>query len=232
MKSKIKAAIFDYDGTVLDSMGMWGSASSNYVRTVLGKEPAADIDEVVKRLSLEEGAKIFRDEYGAEGSDDDIVAAVLETVTEQYRTVLPLKGSILNVLEDLKAHGIRMCVATASAREMIEAGNKRLGLDKYFEKIFTCMEIGVNKRKPDIYHQAAAYFGTLPEETLVFEDVLHAAVTASEAGYRLIGIYDEGSAADRDEIKSLSSFFMDSYDEWPGIENLDRYCDECVDKER
>ena len=49
---KIKAAIFDYDGTVMDSMGMWSEASSNYVRTVLGKEPAPDLDYIIKTIFL------------------------------------------------------------------------------------------------------------------------------------------------------------------------------------
>lgn len=217
---KIKAAIFDYDGTVMDSMTMWSQASSNYVRTVLGKEPAPDLDRIIKKMSLEEGAKIFRDEYGAPGTDDEIVQTVLQTVTDQYRSTLQLKPGILDILEDLSSHGIRMCVATASAREMIEAGNERLGLTKYFERVFTCMEVGANKRKPDIYNQAAAYFGTSPEETLVFEDVLHASRTASEAGYHLIGVYDESSADESDEIRQLCRLFLDTYDQWPGIEML------------
>lgn len=217
---KIKAAIFDYDGTVMESMGMWSQASSNYVRTVLGKEPAPGLDEMIKNTSLEEGAKIFREQYGAPGTDADIVQAVLATVTDQYRNTLQLKPDVLQVLEDLKAHGIKMCVATASAREMIEAGNDRLDLNQYFEKVFTCMEVGANKRRPDIYNEAAAYFGTSPEETLVFEDVLHASKTAAEAGYRLIGILDKYSESDKNSIKELSHLFLDSYDEWPGIENL------------
>lgn len=217
---KIKAAIFDYDGTVMDSMGMWSQASSNYVRTVLGKEPAPGLDEMIKNTSLEEGAKIFREQYGAPGTDADIVQAVLATVTDQYRNTLQLKPDVLQVLEDLKAHGIKMCVATASAREMIEAGNDRLDLNQYFEKVFTCMEVGANKRRPDIYNEAAAYFGTSPEETLVFEDVLHASKTAAKAGYRLIGILDKYSESDKNSIKELSHLFLDSYDEWPGIENL------------
>ena len=218
---KIKAAIFDYDGTVMDSMGMWSQASSNYVRTVLDKEPAPDLDYIIKTMSLEEGAKIFRDDYGAPGTDDEIVQAVLKTVTDQYRNTLQLKPGVLDVLDDLKAHGIRMCVATASAREMIEAGNERLGLNKYFEKVFTCMEVGANKRKPDIYNEAAEYFGTSPEETLVFEDVLHASETASAAGYQLIGIYDDSSADDSEKIRPLCRLFLDTYDEWPGIELLE-----------
>lgn len=218
---KIKAAIFDYDGTVMDSMGMWSRASSNYVLT-LGKEPAPGLDSLIKHISLEEGAKIFREEYGAPGTDEEIVQAVLDTVLDKYRNTLQLKPHVLKVLDDLKAGGIPMCVATASTREMIEAGNERLGLNTYFDKIFTCVEIGANKRKPDIYHAAAEYFGTSPEETLVFEDVLHASKTAAEAGYQLVAIYDETSEEDKDEIRGLSRVYLDSYEDWPGIEEIEK----------
>ena len=83
------------------------------------------------------------------------------------------------------------------------------------------MEVGANKRKPDIYNEAAEYFGTSPDETLVFEDVLHASETASAAGYQLIGIYDDSSADDSEKIRPLCRLFLDTYDEWPGIELLE-----------
>lgn len=220
-KRKIRGAIFDYDGTIMDSMTMWSTASSDYVRNVLGREPLPGLDERIKNLSLEEGAGIFREEYGAPGTDQEIVQAVLETVLFRYRHTLQLKPGILEILRDLKAHGIPMCIATASAREMIEAGNRRLGLEPYFEKIFTCIEVGANKRKPDIYNEAAAFMGTRPEETLVFEDVLHASVTAAEAGYCLIGVYDEVSKDEWEAISGLSALALADYSQWPGISALE-----------
>ena len=215
----IKAAIFDYDGTVIDSMGMWGRASSDFVRNVLGREPEEGLDALVKTISLEQSAAIFREKYGAVGTEKEIVAQVLDSVIDRYRTDLQLKPGVERVLQDLKDHGIRMCVATASLREMIEAGNSRLGLEPYFEQIFTCMEVGANKRKPDIYNKAAEYFGTAPEETLVFEDVIHAARTASQAGYRLVGVYDRDSDREWENIKSLSRISLESFHDWKGIEN-------------
>ena len=219
---KIRGAIFDYDGTIMDSMPMWSTASSDYVRKVLGREPAPGLDELIKELSLEEGAKIFREQSGAPGTDADIVQAVLATVLDQYRNTLQLKPGILAILEDLKSHGVRMCIATASAREMIESGNRRLAIEPYFERVFTCMEVGKNKRKPDIYNEAAAFMGTAPEETLVFEDVLHASKTAAEAGFCLVGVYDEASKDEWEEISGLSRLALKDYSQWPGIMELEK----------
>ena len=78
---------------------------------------------------------------------------------------------------------------------------KRLEIAKYFDRIFTCEEAGAGKTKPDIYLQAAEYLGTRPEETLVFEDVIHAVRTAKKAGFQVVGIYDEASKDDQEEIQ-------------------------------
>lgn len=218
-KGGIKAAIFDYDGTVVDSMPMWSQASSNYVRS-LGREPKPDLDEKIKRLGLEEGAAVFRDEYGASGTTEEIVEAVLNGVRENYRNHVVPKEGIVEVLEDLKAAGVKMVVATASARDMIEICNKKHGLDKYFDAVFTCVEVGANKRKPDIYHAAAEFLGVKPEEALVFEDVRHAALCASEAGYPVVGIYDALSGPEREEIAAAAALYLEDYSQWPGIENI------------
>jgi len=219
-ENKIKAAIFDYDGTIMDSMVMWRTASSNFVRTVLGREPAEDLDRVIRNLSLEEGASIFRDEYGASGTDEEIVDAVLETVTDQYRYSLQLKDGILEVLDDLRAHGVRICIATASTREMIESANERLGISHYFDEVFTCSEVGASKRFPMIYDLAASFMGASEEETLVFEDVLYASQTASAAGYQLVGIYDIMADDEKEEIKKTAKLYLENWKEWPGIENF------------
>ena len=101
-KGGIKAAIFDYDGTVVDSMPMWSQASSNYVRS-LGREPKPDLDEKIKKLGLEEGAEVFRSEYGAQGTTEEIVEAVLNGVRANYKNEILPKEGIVEVLEDLKA---------------------------------------------------------------------------------------------------------------------------------
>ena len=220
-KGGIKAAIFDYDGTVVDSMPMWSQASSNYVRS-LGREPGPNLDDQIKRLGLEEGAEVFRSEYGAVGTTEEIVEAVLNGVRNNYKNEIEPKEGIIEVLEDLKAAGIKMVVATASARDMIEICNAKHGLDKYFDAVFTCVEVGANKRKPDIYHAAAEFMGAKPEETLVFEDVRHAALTASEAGYPVVGIYDDVSFLDKDDIYAASSIYLEDYSQWPGIENINK----------
>lgn len=84
---------------------------------------------------------------------------------------------------------------------------ERLGIAKYFDRIFTCEEVGAGKTKPDIYLRAAEYLGTRPEETVVFEDVIHAIRTAKQAGFQVVGIYDETSKDDQEEVRREADWY-------------------------
>ncbi len=215
------AAVFDYDGTIVDSMPMWHSIPSQYVRS-LGGDPEPGIDEMIRYMTLEESSAVFRDRYGAKGSDEEIVQQVMDLVEMHYRKDLQCKPGIIDVLEDLKQSGVRMCIATATPSRMIHMANERLGLDKYFERVYSCREWETDKHHPDIYHIAAASMGAAPSETMVFEDIMYASDTANRAGFTVIGIADEASAGDREAIVKASELFLDSYDSWPGFSALNK----------
>ncbi len=210
--SVYKAAVFDYDGTVVDSMKMWSSVPSRFARR-LGVEAEPGFDEEIKYLSLEESAQRFR-EYGAVGSDEEIIEQIMEMVMESYQYELQLKPGVRNVLEDLYTHNIRMCVASQTPSRMIQAANRRLGLDRYFEAVYSCGEWETQKREPDIYYLAADHLGALPQETFVFEDMVYAVKTAADAGFYVVGIYDESSEEDRETIEQNSRIYLRNYAEW------------------
>ena len=110
-----------------------------------------------------------------------------------------------------------MTVATSNNKEEVEAAFKRTGVSSYFERIFTCEEVGAGKTKPDIYLEAAKYMGTKPEETVVFEDVLHAVRTAKKAGFLVVGLYDEASKAEQKEIREEADWYCKKISELPDI---------------
>lgn len=218
--TQITAAIFDYDGTILDSMPMWSSVPSRFVRK-LGGEPEPGLDALIKYMSLEESTKIFR-EYGAAGTDEEIVDQIMDVVLESYEKELQPKPGVIKVLDDLKNQGIRMCVATQTPSRMIRAANQRLGLDIYFEEVFSCGELDTHKREPKIYELAAGHLDAEPAETLVFEDIFYAVETAARAGFPVIGIYDESSSGDRERIEQSCLRYLESYTAWPGLARLIR----------
>ena len=215
---RITAAIFDYDGTILDSMPMWRSVPSRFVRS-LGAEPEPGLDERIRDMPLEESAEQFR-RYGAAGTGEEIVEQIMEVVLESYVKELQPKPGILRVLEELKQQHIRMCIATHTPGYMIRAANKRLGLEKYFEDVFSCTDLGTHKREPKIYETAAAFLQSPPAQTLVFEDIFYAAETAAGAGFRVVGIFDEDSADDRERIEKNCCLYLENYAAWPGLSLL------------
>ncbi len=216
----IKAAIFDYDGTIVDSMKMWHTIPSTFARR-LGKEPVPEFDEQYKYLSMDQASEEFRRLYGIRLTNEEIINRIMDMVHGFYRETLPLKEGVREVLEELHSKGIPMCVATMTPQPMIRSANERLGLTDYFQEIYSCTDFGVGKDTPYIYDLASGRMGAEPEETLVFEDMIIAVNTAHSAGYKVVGICDENSRKDWDRIIAGSDFSVYSLAEWPGLEKIE-----------
>ena len=202
----IKGAIFDLDGTLLDSMFIWDTIGEEYLRS-LGKEPHEDLKETFMTLTLEEAAEYYREHYGVTLSVKEIVDGVNAMVEQTYRTKVTLKPGISEYLAWLKENGVRMCVATVTDRYLVEETLERLGVRHYFSEIFTCAEVGFGKDKPIIYQKALEHLGTAKDETYVFEDMLFALNTAKTDGFPTVGVYDRHEAH-QDELKELADYYV------------------------
>ena len=202
----IKGAIFDLDGTLLDSMFIWDTIGEEYLRS-LGKEPHEDLKETFMTLTLEEAAEYYREHYGVTLSVKEIVDGVNAMVEETYRTKVTLKPGISEYLAWLKENGVRMCVATVTDRYLVEETLERLGVRHYFSEIFTCAEVGFGKDKPIIYQKALEDLGTEKSDTYVFEDLPFALNTAKTDGFPTVGVYDRHEAH-QDELKELADYYI------------------------
>jgi len=107
---------------------------------------------------------------------------------------------------------VKMCVATATERRLVEPAIERLGLKDYFKRIFTCTEENTSKKYPDIYIKAVEYLGTEIGETLVVEDALYAMKTAKKAGFIVAGVYDKVSDDEQEEIKTTCDYYWEHLD--------------------
>ena len=202
----IKGAIFDLDGTLLDSMFIWDTIGEDYLRS-LGKEPHEDLKEAFMTLTLEEAAIYYRENYGVTLSVKEIVDGVNSMVEQTYRTKVTLKPGISEYLAWLKEDGVRMCVATVTDRYLVEETLERLGVRHYFSEIFTCAEVGFGKDKPIIYQKALEHLGTEKSDTYVFEDLPFALNTAKTDGFPTVGVYDRHEAH-QDELKELADYYI------------------------
>ena len=185
----IKGAIFDFDGTLVDSMFIWDSFGEDYLRS-LGKEPRECLAETFKTFTLEQSAAYYKEHYSVTLSIQEIVDGINETIAEIYKTKVTLKNGVKDFLESLRLNGVKMCIATVTDKPIVEEVLERLGIRAYFGKIFTCTEVGHNKETPHIYREALAYLGTRKDETVVLEDALHALMTAKNDGFSVAAVYD------------------------------------------
>ena len=205
--SGMKGAIFDMDGTLLDSMQVWVHVGEQYLRN-RGIEPEEGLGDVLFPMSMRDGAVYVKEKYSLPDSPDTIVTDMDAIVFAAYRDEVLPKPGVAAYLESLKKQGIPMAVATATNRPMVEAALARTGLAGYFKQIFTCTEIGAGKERPDIYLAAAKALSTHPADTWVFEDALYAIKTAKAAGFYTVGFYDETSRNDQEAIAGLADCYV------------------------
>lgn len=213
---KIRGAIFDMDGTLADSMYIWLTVASEFLKS-RGKTPAPDIDKRMYDKSVFDTVDVFRSEYGIEGSDEEIMRSVYSFVEKRYEDNVGLKDGVIEFLEYLKNKGIPMCIATATDRYISEPATIRLGIRPYMKELFTVKEIGKGKGHPDIYLKAAELLGTAPEETVVFEDALYAVKTAKAAGFKVVAIHEDGYAPDWEEAKATADIAVNTPRELIGM---------------
>ena len=207
---KIKCAIFDFDGTLFDSMFIWESVGEIYLRS-LGKEAKASLREDVRALSLYQSACFMREEYDLSLSVEQIMEGINQTVENFYiHEVLP-KSGVVDFLERMRKAKIPMCIATASERYQIQAALSRCGMEQYFEAIFTCTEIGHGKDEPAIFQKAMMHFGADRSTTIVFEDAVHAVKTAKADGFMVAAVFDD-SEKRQSEIRNLSDCYISDFE--------------------
>lgn len=210
---KITGAVFDFDGVIIDSMYIWDNIGSYYLKT-LGIEADDNLNDELMTLSLIEGAQHFQSHYNVNNSVEGIINDINKLIEHFYFEVLKLKSGVRPLLESFKNQGVKMCIATATDRYLVEACLKRNYIFDYFGEIFTCTEVKAGKDSPAIYFKALEFLGTDASNTYIFEDALHAIKTAKRANLNVIAVYDKSSEISQNEIKSIANIYLKSLDDW------------------
>ena len=205
-----KFAIFDMDGTLIDSMGFWKYLAPEYLKSKGIHEIPEDIVEQIKPMTMSESAALFKQRFALSG---DVEAQMNAMMDEHYRRDIPLKPGVLAYLQKLNSKRVRMCVASATAEHLLESCLTRLGVRPYFEFLLSCETVGKSKRSPLIYHEAARRLGAAPGATAVYEDALYAVQTAKAAGFYVAGVYDAGSVESWQTITEIADEIIWNWEE-------------------
>ena len=215
---RMRGAIFDVDGTLLDSMFIWDTIGETYLRSI-GYEPRENLNEVFKNMSLLQAARYYQTEYGVTLCVDEIMNGVNVMLEQYYRFEAPLKPGVTELLVWLQKNGVKLCVATATDRYLVEAALERCGVLSYFESIFTCGEVGHGKDEPHIFEEALRFLGTKKSETVVFDDALYAVRTAKGVNFPVVAVYDVHEKA-QNEIRELSSIYLEELTQFDKLQKF------------
>ena len=209
---RLQSAIFDMDGTLLDSMGMWRTRAETLVRSH-GATPPPDLNSRVNHLSVREGAALCKELCGLPGTVDELAEEVWGQIEQFYRHEVQPKAGLVKFLSLLKMEGVWMYVATATDRPLAEAALRCAGIDGFFRGIVTIQEAGKNKyESAEVYERALRRLRSTKKDTVVFEDALYALRTAKAAGFRTAAVYDP-TEPEQEEMRRLADYYITSYEE-------------------
>ena len=197
-------AIFDMDGTLVDSMPYWENLAAEFLGNKGVQTIAPDILERIKPMTMTESAALFIQEYDLPGTAESVAAEMNAMMDEHYRKDIPLKSGAAAYLEALHRKGVAMCVASATAEELMGACLTRLGVAHYFSFLLSSETVGTGKNRPDVYWESAKRLGAQPEEIAVYEDALYAADTAKSAGFYTIAVRDDSNQPHWETLTALA----------------------------
>ena len=208
----IEGAVFDLDGTLLDSSWVWEKVDEKFLGDRGFQVPDDYVDEI-SPLGAERATVYTIERFGLNEDKDDIVREWIEMAKKEYATEVVCKPYAKEFLEELHKLNIKMAVATSSDRELFMKTLEREGILKYFQKIVTVDEVERGKGYPDIYEEAARRIKVNPHKCLVFEDILAGVTGASLGDFNVVAVFDEKSKHNWEKIKSISKYSINDYKE-------------------
>ncbi|MBQ3499374.1 MAG: HAD family phosphatase [Clostridia bacterium] len=208
---KITGAIFDFDGTLFDSMHIWKGVRFTFLEHLGITLTDAD-KKAFEGLTLVESLEYSKNRFGIAQSGDELFTLFFDYIRSRYIAEACPKNDIIQFLEKLKAKGVKIGIATATAEYALKAVLEKYGMLGYFSTIRSTYTVGAAKTQPTVYDTVLEELGTDKETTWVFEDALYAAKTAKANGYNLIGIYDV-SEADTAVLEEISDIYIHNYSE-------------------
>lgn len=212
LPKNIKYAVFDLDGTLFDSMWLWKQIDYDYL-SKRGIQVPSDYMKCINHLSVMDTALYSIDRFNLKDSPEDLINEWLDMAKEAYCNKIMLKPYVVEFLDALKKENISMSVATSLSLELAIPALERNGILKYFDSVVNSEQVKRGKGFPDIYLKAVSHTNYKPQDCVVFEDILKGVTGAKAGEFFVVGVFDEESAHDHNDIKKIADMFINSFEE-------------------
>jgi HAD superfamily hydrolase (TIGR01509 family) len=212
---KIKAVIFDFDGTLADSLDIWRKIDIEYF-----KRFGYEFDPETVRfggMSFSECAAYVKDLLDIPDSVEKIMADWVEMSSGLYMSDVALKPYARETVEAFKKAGYKLGMGTSNNQSILRPFLEKEGLYDYFDVVLTCCEAGKGKPAPDVYLSVAEKLGVEPDTCIVFEDTIEGVLAGKNAGMFVYAVEDPAHA----QLKNMIADNADKYIE--GFEYFKRH---------
>ncbi len=210
-KPDFSAAVFDMDGTILDSMWFWTKIDEMFLKKHGVDEVPEDYLLAIAHLGAVETAEYTRKRFGLTATPEEMMSEWHSEAVRFYREEAQLKPGAYEYLVKLKNVGVKLAVATASSEELYLPALTRCGVAELFDAYATVDECARKKGFPDVYELACRRMGAEVSDTVVFEDIYVAIRGAADGGFRTAAVYDRTSERDVELIKAVADEFITDF---------------------
>ena len=208
---KQKTYLFDFDGTLVDSMGSYSKVMKKMLDDE-GIKYGDDLIKIITPIGYKATAEYFSS-LGVKGSQEEILDKMLALLHYEYANKIPAKEKVEQTLLKMKQSGVSINVLTAAPHFLLDCCLKRLNLFELFDNVWSCDDFKTGKNNPEIYRQVAKVLGKEVSDIVFVDDNFNAVKTAKIAGMKSIGIFDESSREYIEEIKSVADGYAYNFEE-------------------
>lgn len=207
----MKYYLFDFDGTLVDSMPNFVSAMLR-ILDENGIAYESDIVKTITPLGLMGTAKYYLS-LGLKMPMDQLLDTMKRYMADAYFYTIPAKKNVIETLHILKQQGASLNVLTASPHVTLDPCLKRLGIYDLFDNVWSCDDFATTKADPQIYKMAAARMGADENDVLFLDDNINADMTAKQAGMQVCGVYDDSSKDYVAQMQQVNDYYIFDFSE-------------------
>ena len=219
----MKAYIFDLDGTLLDSMGVWSSIDVEFLEK-RGLAVPDDYFDKISAMGFSQIAAYTIERFGLPDTVDGLLREWSDMAAYAYGNTVRMKPHAREYLSELRDRGAKLAVATSAIPDLCALALRSHGIHDWFDVVCNSNEVGCGKSRPDVFLLAAQRLGVAPHDCMVFEDILDAVRSAKSVGMTVCGVYDKASESDWDRIRAMADYsILDFRDapRWPAFRDPD-----------